>query len=354
MAIAKTSDYWTSRISGNDPTSPVGHNNNAWAATGTASISGDYWRITNQTLAQAAVATGMTLIAGIKVTTAPSSGQAIMILDNGTHRVEVRSKGDLSKLDLVGTTTVSSADLDLDMSEDKGIPVLLRLTLSSSGTARLYMREIIEDDDATQHYLEVTGASSSSATVKWGNTNGSIDWATVYYSSKGDFSPDEMHLSDFATTSVFQTGMGIVNTLKDSNRFFLKTHVDDSSIVYGYDLSSSMISRVPLPSVHAFIATTESPDFLTLAGTRTEQKYQVIIYVTTRGSNYINAYRLGLSILGECFDELYVSTGLEGGVDTITGYDTTLDSKLDDDEVVCTHVLRVNYMKKVDMKRREV
>jgi len=316
-------------------------------------VSGDFWRITNGVLRQTHSSTALTIMAAFKFGTAPNSADPLLYLDNGTHKVEVRSKGNMEKLDLVGATTVTTHDLDLDMQDLDAVPILLRLTLATDGTANLYMREIMEDDDASQHYLSVTGASGSTAEVKWGNTSGSVDWSVVYHTHHGAFSPDEMDISDWVTTGFVRTGLNIVNVLKNSKRHFIKNHVGDSAIVYGYDVSSSMTSRIRPPSIHVLLREVSSPAFLALAGSRTDQQYTAILYITTRGTNYRDAYRLGLSILGEVFDELYTNTGLDGGVDTLMSYSTLLDSKLDDDEVICVHILTLNYMKKVNMTRRE-
>ena len=130
-----------------------------------------------------------------------------------------------------------------------------------------------------------------------------------------------MDMSDFVTNSLVRTGLSIVNILKSSNRFFLKTHVGEHGIVYGYDLSSdNMINRIQPPALHIVIRETDSPEFLTLSGTRTDQKYVVQIYITTRGTDYKNAYRQGASIAGEVFDELYVLTGRQDGVDSLINY----------------------------------
>ena len=107
---------------------------------------------------------------------------------------------------MVGATTVTSADLDIAMTEDEPVPLVLRLTLDSSGNARLYMREIIEDDDGATHYLSVTGASGSSATISWGNNTGNVKWGSVYASKHGAFGPDELAPSDFATDTLFAYG----------------------------------------------------------------------------------------------------------------------------------------------------
>jgi hypothetical protein len=361
MTVAGNDDYWTARLVGNDPASPNGKDNAAWTLTGSASdgeVSGDAWRISGSGQVWAQTVgndeNDLTLMLALQHQSVPTNGEVLMVLDNGSHRAEVRAFGN-DEVQLVGTTTVSSNGLDLRGREDNSVPALLRLTLASDGTARLYMREIVEDDDGQNHYLQVVGDSSVSQTAEWGNTTGTVDWFTVYYTPHGAFSPDELDMSDWVSNTLLRTGISIVDILKDSKRFFIKTHVGDGAIVYGYDLSSqAMINRIHPPSIHVVTTRVESPDFLTLAGTRTDQRYDVIIYVTTRGTDYRNAYRLGMSIMGEVFDELYSLTGRQDGVDSIIGYDTRLDSKVDDDEVVCVHALTINYMKKVRMFLREV
>ena len=179
MAISGRAHFWTSRTAGRDPASPIGANNTAFSLTGTGSdgaVVNNAWRISSAGSGQlwsVAHSTGMTIVAGLKFITAPTNNAVIMSLDNGTHRVEVRSNGDLAKLKLVGSSTATTHDLDLDASEQDGVPVLLRLTLDSSGNARLYMREIIEDNAGANHFLSVTGSSSSSAGAVWGKSIGS-------------------------------------------------------------------------------------------------------------------------------------------------------------------------------------
>lgn len=364
MTVSKQTDYWTTRLNGNDPTSPVGDNNSAWTLN--TGVGGDgvsqngYWRISSsgggqlwkQTVADAD--NDLTLMCAIHVESVPNDGEVIMALDNGTHRVEVHSNGDFAKVKLVGATTTESGDLDLAMNNEEPVPCILRLTLDSSGVARLYMREIIEDDDATQHYLQVAGQASSAQGAYFGTTSGTVDFYSVYFTPHGSYSPDEMDMTDFISHSLLRTGMKVVEVLQNSNRLFLKTHVKPSGIRYGYDLSSnSMINRFPTPSVHVMIQKADSPEFLTLAGTRTDQQYEVIVFITTKGTNYENAYRLGASILGEVFDELYTTTGLQHGVDSLISYDAKFDTKLDDDDIVCIHSLTLTYMKKIRMFLRE-
>lgn len=299
--------------------------------------------------------TAYTMVASFEFSDAaeiPANGTVLMRLDNGVKRVEVRSKGNANKLDLVGATTVTTPDLDLSLAEDNPVPVILRLTMDASGNARLYMHEIIEDDDAVTHYLSVTGSSSSSKEVRWGNSDGTVKWATLYFSNAGAFGPDELMPSDFAQDALVRMGLGVVQQLKDSKRLFLKTQVDESAILYGFDLSSDMLNRLQPPTVHVLIRDLNSPEFESLGGAKITQNYNVLLFVTTRGTNYENAYRLGLNIMGECFDELYTNTGLQGTTDSIISYNAEFDPRMDNDDFICVHRMELTYMRRIDMRHR--
>jgi hypothetical protein len=160
----------------------------------------------------------------------------------------------------------------------------------------------------------------------------SVKWGAVYYSKFGAFAPDELLLSDFAQDTLARMGLGVVEQLRNSTRPYLKTQVPDSSIVYGYDISSEMTNRISVPSIHVLIRNLDSPMFESLGGAKISQNYNVEVFVTTRGTNYENAYRAGLNIMGEVFDELYTQTGVQGTTDSITSYDAQLDTKMDDDD----------------------
>ena len=357
MAIATKTQYWTSRLNGTDPASPSGTFNDAWTETGSGgSASGDYWIIdSNGSWSRVPSSTAYTMVASIEFSDAadiPANGTVLMRLDNGVKRVEVRSKGNTSTLDLVGATTVTTPDLDLSLAEERPVPVILRLTMDASGNARLYMHEIIEDDDAVTHYLSVTGSSSSSKEVRWGNSDGTVKWATLYFSNAGDFGPDELMPSDFAQDALVRMGLGVVEQLQNSKRLFLKTQVSNSSINYAYDLSSDMVNRIATPSVHVMIKELASPLFESLAGAKISQNYNVIVFVVTKGTNYENAYRLGLNIMGDVFDELYTNTGLLGTTDSLISFNAELDTRKDDDDVVCVHRLDLQYMRRIDMRHR--
>ena len=198
----------------------------------------------------------------------------------------------------------------------------------------------------------MTASSTSSTGVVWGNTSGSVKWGAVYHSKFGAFAPDELLLSDFAQDTLARMGIAIVNELKNSDRTYLKTQVDDSSIVYGYDLSMNRISRMSPPFIHVLVEGIESPTFDTLGGTKVRQEYDVRVLVTTRGTNYEDAYRSGLNIAGEVFDQLYTNTGVLATTDSIIAYNADLDVKLDDDDTVCTHQLTFTYQRLIDMRHR--
>tara|TARA_R100001463_G_scaffold19613_7_gene48155 strand:- start:112 stop:1182 length:1071 start_codon:yes stop_codon:yes gene_type:complete len=356
MAIADRVTFWTSRMNGENPTSLLANENNeAFTATGAGSpsASGGAWRVSNKVYHVTPTTNEYTLVTCFKYVSAPNDDETIMFLDNGTHSVRVQ-KTTGGKVKLVGATTATSEDLDPTMAEDIPVPLMLRLTLTSAGVATLYMREIIEDDDGANHYLQVNGTNDSSGTkkIQFGNTNGTIDWNNVYVTKNGAYSPDELALSGFTQDTLIAMGFETVQTLKDSKRVHLKNMVDDSSIVYGFDVSNSMVSRIRPPSIHVFLTNVNSPEFQTLTGSRIVQMFDVEIFITTRGTNYINAYRMGAEIAGDCFDELYKKTGLEANSDSIVSYEMQFNTKMDDDDVVCVHRLVMRYMRRLNMLHR--
>lgn len=362
MSIATTTEYWTSRMNGGDPSSltDYGQDNASFTLTGTGSDGsavGEAWQIANagsgQYWAVTPTTDDYTMVACFKFTGTPTDNTVLMELDNGSHKAQVQATGDLQTLKLVGATTETITDLDLAQTDSfDSVPIMVRLTLTSAGVATMYCREIIEDDTGVVNYLQVTGSSGSSKTIKWGNNSGTVLWNNVYVSTFGAYSPDEISTSPFVTDSHMRMALSIVELLQNSKRFYLKNQVGDASILYGYDISSQMISRIPQPSVHVILRKLDSPDFTSLGGTRIEQNYTVLLFITTRGTDYKNAYRMGLEIAGDCFDELYTNTGLKGNTDSLTNYEINFDTKMDDDEVVCVHRLEITYMRRLNMLHR--
>jgi len=323
MTVANKNQFFSARIRGEDPANPAGPNvGDAFTGSG-GSASGGAWVITNSTYS-IGHANSMTMVAMLSYNTAPDSGAVLMTLDNGTKLVQVKSKGNNTQLDLVG----------------------------AAGNAKLYTHEILRDTDGNDAFYSVTGASTSSATASFGNTSGSVNWFSVYYSKFGAFNPEQLMLSDFAQDTLARMGISVIDTLKESNRPYIKKFVSDSSMIYGYDLSSQMISRIPTPSIHVLFQNISSPSFDSLGGSQIEQLYTIGIFVTTKGTNYEDCYRLGLNIMGEVFDELYVNTGLRGTTDSLDSYNMNLDTKLDDDETVCVHELNLTYRRRIKMTRR--
>ena len=351
MAVANKNEFWNARIRGEDPANPAGPNvSDAFTGSG-GSASGGAWVITNSTYS-IGHATSMTMVAMLSYNTAPDSGAVLMTLDNGTKRVQVKSKGNNTQLDLVGATTVTISDLDLNLSEDNSVPLMLRLTMDTAGNAKLYTHEILRDTDGNDAFYSVAGASTSSATASFGNTSGSVNWFSVYFSKFGAFNPEELMLSEFAQDTLARMGISVVDTIKNSTRPYTKKFVSNSSIAYGYDLSSEMMNRMPTPSIHVMFENVSSPSFDSLGGNSIEQMYTIAVFVTTKGTNYEDCYRLGLNIIGEVFDELYVNTGLAATTDNLESYDMQLDTKLDDDETVCVHQLNLTYRRRIKMTRR--
>ena len=362
LPIATTSEYWTSRMNGGTPVDLTGYgqNNESFTLAGTGSDGsavGEAWQIASagsgQLWSVIPTTANYSIVTCLKYSVTPNNDTVLMMLDNGDYKVEVKATGDDQTLKVVGATTVVTRDLDLKQADGfEAVPIMLRLTLSAGGVARLYMREIIEDDLASTNYIEITGASGSSKKIQWGNNNGTILWNNVYATNMGAFNPDELSTSAFVSDSLLRMGLSVVQLLKDSKRFFLKNQVNDSSILYGYDISSQMVSRIAPPSIHVILQKMDSPDFATLGGSRITQLFTLVLFITTRGTDYKNAYRMGMEIAGDAFDEIYTNTGLKGTTDSLTDYTIEFDTKMDDDEVICVHKMEITYMRQLSMLLR--
>ena len=353
MAIATKNQFWNARMTGTDPANPGGNSNDSWTGSGGSTSNGSYvitngsWAIT-----PAADENDLTLVACFEYGSAPSDNTTLLTLANGSFRVDVKSNGTATGLKVVGASTVTFSDLDLSLSDSESVPIIIRLTLTAAGAVKCYRHEIIEDDDAVDNFLSLTAASSSDNTVAFGNGNGSVTWHSVYYSKYGAFDPRELMTSDFAQDIHIRMALGVVEQLKSSPKPYLKTQVDDSSIIFAYDLSNDQVRKLATPFIHIYVERIGSPEFDALSGASIIQLYDVDVYVTTKGTNYENAYMLGLNIMGEVFDELYTNTGLNGTTDSLESHDVKLDTRLDDDDIICTHQLTLTYRRRIKMTRR--
>jgi len=61
---------------------------------------------------------------------------------------------------------------------------------------------------------------------------------------------------------------------------------------------------------------------------------------------------MGMEICGEVVDEVYTTTGLNGTTDSLEQFQSSFDSKMDDDENFCVHQLTFTYRRRVNMRRR--
>jgi len=357
MTVSKTTDYWTSRLDGNDPSAPVGMNNQQF--TGSAGAAdGLNWKINSSTgygyYSITPTTNEYTLWVSFSYTDStdlPADGTVLAELDNGTHQVQLQADGTAGGLKVVGATVETFTGLDLIMAGIDAIPTVIRLTLSSSGQVKAYLFDIMEDDNGAILNKSLTGASGASKTAQWGNSDGEVTWYAVYLTTMGAFNPDEMVTSNYSNVTLIQTAFGIIDVLKSARSYNLKNVVQPNAIRYGYDISSNMAVRQS-PAIHVLIRRVDSPDMYSLAGTSAEYFFQVEVYIVTKGSDYRNSYRLGMDIIGECLDELYSKTGLKGSTDSLIGHDARLDARLDPDDQVCVHVLNLRYMRRVDLSKR--
>ena len=360
MAVSRTTDYWTSRMDGNDPTIPTGTQNLAFLGSA-GEASGKNWKIggdvaTNgyYTLADP-LTTDCTLWIAFSYTQStyiPADGTVIAEIDNGTFQLQLQSDGTTSGLKVVGTTTETFSGLDLGMTDIGAIPTVVRLTLNkTTGAAKAYLFDIEQNDVGDILSKSLTGGTGASSNLDFGNNNGEVTFYAVYVTTMGAFTPDEMVTSNYTNVTLIQTAFGIIDVLKTASTYYLKNVVDPAAIMYGYDISSNM-AVLYTPAVHVLIRRIDSPDMYSLAGSSAEYFFQVEVYIVTKGTDYRNCYREGMAILGECLDELYSKTGLKGSTDSLIGHDARLDARLDPDDQVCCHVLNLRYMRRVDLSRR--
>jgi hypothetical protein len=375
MSIATTTQFWTTRWNGGDPTqasSYFGQDNTAFTIEGNGASynplagedSNGSWRIpcTNpppyvgQFWEQPLTGDAFTAVLSFTYEQTPTAPQSILaVFDNGTHRVVINSNDNDNELRISGAgSAVIISGLDLKQAGSfEAKPIMLRITVDSGGNGKVYVNEVIEDDAGVSKVYTFTPASGSvNNRSAWGCNSGAVIFHNVYITNHGAFSPDELSTSPFVSDMLMRMAFSIVELLRNSKRFYLKNMIDDSSILYGYDVSSGMVSRLAPPTIHVVIRELSSPSFEALGGTRIDQRYKILLFITTRGTDYKNSYRTGLELMGDAFDEIYTNTGLQGNTDSLINFTASLDTKLDDDEVVCIHRIEFEYMRRLNMLHR--
>ena len=352
MAIADTTEFWTSRMHGENPTSLTQphHNDDFTVASGSGAAEGDFWRITNGLYSAATFTTNdLTALVSFRYNAIPADTTTLLTLRNASHKITIQSTGTGTSLRIVGATNVIISDLDLMLTEIDSTSTVIRVSLTSAGAATVYVYESMESEDGEDAFFTLTGATDSSGRLfQFGNTAGTVDWGTVYFTHHGAFSPDELSQSGLYQMVMNRLVMSIRDTLRNSKRMDLK-EVLDSSIVIGYDLSSDMMTRIRPPTVHIIPAAIGAPDFNTIGGSAVDNDLTVDIMVSTKGRDYRDAYRFGMRIIGDIFDELYTGTGLENTKDALRSYELILDARIDPDEQVCIHRLQLTYMRRERM-----
>ena len=394
MSIATTTQFWTTRWNGGDPlqaSSYFGQDNTQFQLDGSSNaglgseVNGS-WLIDTvnpppppapQFTTQIYRASTDNLSDEITVVASftydkdfiPDDGAELLMVETNTHQISIRSDGTTDRLRIQrepiggdGGTTYTAGGLDLaQQGSFEAKPVMVRITINSAGKAKIYINEVIEDDAGVSQVIEVDAKDSGlvGQSVMWGLkmlTSGVGDmkmtFHNIYVSTHGAFSPDELSTSPFVSDMLMRMAFSIVELLRNSKRFYLKNMIDNSSILYGYDVSSGMVSRLAPPTIHVVIRELSSPDFMTLGGTRVDQRYKILLFITTRGTDYKNAYRTGLELGGDAFDEIYTNTGLKGNTDSLISFTASLDTKMDDDEVVCIHRFEYEYMRRLNMLHR--
>ena len=170
---------------------------------------------------------------------------------------------------------------------------------------------------------------------------------TVEYLNAGSIKNASLHSSVTGGSGITALGTVASGTLNSSvninSALSTATFPAGQVLFMGYDSYETQTT----------VGTTETP-LMSVSWTTKGANSRVEAQAFLRIGDYndTQGYRLGLNIMGEIFDELYTTTGLQASTDNLESYNMTLDSKMDDDETICVHQLNLSYRRRIKMTRR--
>lgn len=346
MAVANHTIRWTHRLNGENPSSPAGQNNGSWdtVVSGTATSDG-YWRVSgsgyNKIISTSS--SYQTAVITMKYNTTPVDGTLLASLDSGSYEIKVVSTGTNTSLRIEGSGASSQTISNLDLTS----PFMFRLTLDNA-TGRFYPFDLVESEIGETLYKEITATGTSTVDVSFGCDDGIVDFGNFYFTSEGAYNSDEFSPSIWTSNFLQESGLRVVELLKDSKRIHLKTMVNDSSIVYAHDVSPAVIARYNPPTIFVVIPRIQS-SIESLGGGTVIHEYTLEVYVLVKSSDYKYAHRVCAEIAGEVIEEVYSYAGQNDNKDSIVGLSSQIDMKMDEEEVVCinshtfTMKRRMNY-----------
>jgi len=347
MTVAGHSVKWTHRLNGEDPASPIGSNQGVWAATVAGVLDDGYWKISGtgyNTLD--AVTTAQTMILSFKYDTIPVDGTLIASLDNGSGEILVKSTGLSSslKLEATGAAAITISDLDLTK------PFVVRITLNGT-VGKFYPFDIDEDESGVVITSTLTSTGSSATASSFGCDNGVVLFGNVYYTDEGSYATNEMAASIWTSDLLIRTGYRVIELLKASKRMYLKSFVEAASIVYANDLSPTTTSRLAPPTIFVSVPSLSS-NIESLGGGTVIHDYEVEVFVVTKSADFRYAHRLCAEISGEVVEEIYMSSGQNDNNDSVVSFRSSIDMKVDEDEVVCVNQHSFKFRRRANYRIR--
>lgn len=346
MSVAGRGVSWSHRLNGEDPASPIGQNQGSWTSTVAGAVDGDYWKVSAAGYNTISTTnTGLTMIVSLIYNTTPVNGTKLASLGNGTGEIIVKSTGNPTSLTIsgAGDTDVTISDLDLRK------PFFFRLTLNGA-IGRFYPFDMEETETGNILYNEIN-STSSTTDVSFGCDDGEVLFGNVYYTSDGAFGTEELAPSIWTTDLLVRNGYRIIEVLKNSKRMYLKTFVEDTSIVYANDLSPSVTARLQPPTIFVVVPSLNS-NIEALGGGVVYHDYTVEVFVVTRAADFRYAHRLCAEISGEVVEEIYSTTGQNDNTDAVADFSSNIDMKLDEDEVVCVNHHTFKFRRRSNYRKR--
>jgi|TARA_R100000482_G_scaffold113633_2_gene56311 hypothetical protein len=347
MSVAGQGVSWSHRLNGEDPASPLGHNQGSWDTTVAGTVDGDFWKISASGYNTISTAnSGLTMIVSLKYgASIPPAGTILASLDNGVGEIIVKSTGNTTSLTISASGTNDAILPDLDLTQ----PFFFRLTLDNQH-GRFYPFDMEETETGTTLYIERNSTASTSQ-VSFGCNAGEVLFGNVYYTSDGAFSPSELAPSIWTTDLLVRNGYRIVEVLKNSKRMYLKTFVEDASIIYAHDLSPAVTARLQPPTIFVVVPSLTT-NIEALGGGVVYHDYQVEVFVVTRAADYRYAHRLCAEISGEVVEEIYLRTGQDDNKDAVVDFSSSIDMKLEEDEVICVNHHTFKFRRRSNYRKR--
>lgn len=346
MTVAPHSTRWTHRLNGESPASPNGQNNGSWDAVVAGSQTDNFWKIEGTGYNTIAPTTdNLTMVASLKYETIPNAGTVLFSLESLVSDVKVLSTGVSTSLKIKsGSDEKTISNLVLTDS------FFFRLTLSGQ-VANFYPFDIKENETGESLVITTTSSTNTNSQNSFGCNDGTVLFGNLYFTDQGAFDADEFSPSIWTSNMLQQTGLRVVELLKNSSRMYLKTQVEPQSIVYAHDLSPKMMNRFEPPSIFVIIPNTRTM-IESLGGGTVFHTYEVSVFVTTKAADYRFAHRLCAELSGEVVEEIYANSGESSNTDAIIEFNSEIDMRQEDEETICVNHHSFTFKRRINYRER--